>query len=69
MDPLEYLDIAILMVHSMEYLKDVTANGNLDVLLYVILLEQEVVTVLRYVVRFFNGEVHMSKVQLVIWVL
>ena len=59
MDPLKYLEIASLIIHSMEYLKDGTANGNLDDLLYRMLLGKKYGTVLIPSVIVVDGEVHL----------
>ena len=56
------------MVLLMESLENGTAYGNLEGLLDETSLGKEYVTALGYSVRFIDGKVNMSKVQLLIWV-
>ena len=57
------------MIHYMEYCKEVTANLKIDGLLVIMLLGQYYRNILGYTFIVVDGEVNMSKVELVIFFL
>ena len=60
--PLKYLGVTSFLVQLEESRKDSASHGYIDGLLYGMSLLQKYITVMGYVRRDFDGEVHMSKV-------